>query len=102
MVPPALLEIIENVPQTVFYHFEGDGGEEDEFEVTADQSFEEPAQEVGECEKIEAGVVESAVVDLAALSVADFLVVDKGEGRVDVGSNQFHRLFASLLLNSVT
>jgi hypothetical protein len=61
MVPPALLEVVEHVPEGVLDELEGDRGEHDQLEVPADQRLEEPAQEVREGEQVEAGVVETGV-----------------------------------------
>jgi hypothetical protein len=95
MVPPALLEVVQHVPEGVLDHLEGDRGEEDKLQIPADERLEEPPKEVREGEEVEAGVVESlvgigqlVVDDSAVLSVGDLLVVDEIEFRVDVGGNR--------------
>jgi hypothetical protein len=55
VIPPALLKVIEDVPQRELDGFKGDGGEEQQFEVAEDDGLGEPAKEVPEGEDIETG-----------------------------------------------
>ena len=77
MIPPALLEVIEYIPQTVFNELERKRSKEDELEVTTDQSFKKPSQKVGQSEKIKTRMIESIVIYLTVLSVAYLFIIHK-------------------------
>ena len=77
MVPPALFEVVENISQRIFDHLKGDGGEHEQLNIPADESFEEPSQKVSNSKEVKEGMVETTPVDRTVLTIRNFIVVDE-------------------------
>ena len=76
MIPPAFLEIIQSVPQRIFYHLERHRHEHQQFDIPAYQRFSKPTQKMRNCEPIHS-IVECLFGYAATLTIGDLFVIHK-------------------------
>jgi hypothetical protein len=57
MIPPAFLEVIQNISKRVFDQFKRYRSKKDKFDIPTNESLEKPTQEMSQSKQIKARVV---------------------------------------------
>ena len=76
MIPPTFFEIIQSIPQRIFYHLERHRHEHQQFDIPAYQRFSKPTQKMRNCEPIHS-IVECLFGYAATLTIGDLFVIHK-------------------------
>lgn len=92
MIPPALLEIIQHIPEGKLDDLESDRSHENELQIPGNQSFHQPPCCMGKCKNIEESVLKVGQwitlvlgIQAAIAPVGYFLVVMSFEIPIEVG-----------------
>ena len=83
MIPPTFFEIIQSIPQRIFYHLKWYRHEHQQFNIPTYKCFSKPTQKMSNCKPIHS-IIDCVFGDVATLTIRDLFIIHKFYWRIDV------------------